>query len=499
MKKIYNHIIEFIKKYDNAFALIIILISIFGVTLNILVISSDEIWNFQSINKMYNGNIIYKDFNVIITPLFFAIGKILFDLLGGNLLTFRIYNIIIMTIFYYLTYILLKELGIRKKTSIIIVLILIILKKHLLIISQANYNTMAIMFCILGVLLCIKKYKFNNVIQGIIVFLIFCTKQNIGVYYGIGLFLYEIFNKNKINKKIKNLIIEFFIFSILLSILLIIFNFNNILYDFINYTILGINEFANKNIGINIAHFILVIFFIFYNLIITIIFLKNKKININKDEKEKILILSCFSTPLILTVWPIINDVHTLIAIFLSIILHIFIIKIMVKKINIKINIKFINIILIIICTITSVFSIYCFENWRISKNYFKENYKIEKENPFYGGILKKETIEKINSITNYINNNSNTVIILSNQAALYMIPLQRNNGVMDLPFKGNLGKEGEKGLIEEIKNINNLEILIVKDEKDMMWQESKLVRKYILENLKKIGEIEEFYIYTNI
>lgn len=494
MEKINNKMTEFIKRYDNIFVLIIILLSIFGVTLNILIISSDEIWNFQSVNKMYNGNIIYRDVNVIITPLFFIIGKILFNLLGANLLTFRIYNIIIMSIFYFLTYILLKELGIRKKISLIIILILIIFKNNLLIITQANYNTMALMFCILGVYLYIKKYKFNNIIQGIIIFLIFCTKQNIGIYYGIGLIFYEIINKNK---KIKNLIIEFFIFSILLILLLIIFNINGILFDFINYTILGIKEFSKENIVIKISYFILSIFFIFYNLIITIIFLKNKKIN--KIEKDQLLIMTCFSTPMILTSWPIVNDIHTLIGIYLSIILHCYIIKIMTKEINIKINEKILNFIFIILCIITIGFSIFNFINWKISKDYFNREYKIQNGHPFYGGIFEIGTLQKINSITEYIDNNSNTVIVLSSQAALYMVPLQRNNGIMDLPFKGNLGLEGENKIIEKIKNKNNLEILIVKNEEDIMWQESKLVRKFILENMKKIGEIEDFYIYQNI
>lgn len=491
--------IDFIKKHDNIFFILLIVLSIFGLTMNVFLASSDELWNFQSVYKMYNGYEIYKDFNVIITPLFFIFGKILFNILGANFLIFRIYNIIIISIFYFLTYLLLKELGIKKILSMIITVILIMIKNYIIILTQANYNIMALMFCILGVLFCIKKHKYNNIIQGIIVFLIFCTKQNIGIYYGLGLLLYELFQKNKIKLKIKNLIVEFLIFIILINLLLIILYTNNNLYNFINYTILGIKEFANKNIFIDISNILIIIFFIFSNLICSIIFIKNKKIKIEKSEKEKLIIMNCFSFPLILISWPIMNNIHVLLSIYLSIILFIFIINIILKKIEIKINKKIIISLLLFLIIINLGYSIYHFRNWRININYLKSEYNIEKENPLYGAVIRKETIEKINNILKYIKNTENTVIICSKEAALYMVPLKLNNGMLDLPFLGNLGENGEEGLIEKIKNINNLEILIVKDEEELLWQESKIVRKYIIENMKKIGEIENFYIYSNI
>ena len=89
-------------------------------------------------------------------------------------------------------------------------------------------------------------------------------------------------------------------------------------------------------------------------------------------------------------------------------------------------------------------------------------------------------------------------MIVLSSKAAFYMIPTGRSNGMMDLPFKGNLGQGGENGLIEKIKNTKNAEFLIEKDEENIEWQESKSVRKYIIDNMEKIGEIEEFEIYSN-
>lgn len=496
MKDILKKAIETIKKHDNIFMLIVILLSITGVTLNIFITTSDELWNFQSINKMCNGFQIYKDFNVIITPLFFIIGKILFDILGANFLTFRIYNIIITTALYFTTYLLLKSIKISKKNSAIITLILVMFKKYLMVRAQANYTTMALMLCVIGIIFCIKKNKYNTIIQGIIVFLIFYTKQNIGVYYGTSLFFFEILSKNDIKEKIKRLLIEFITFITLVILSLIIFYMNNNLYDFINYTFLGIKEFANENILILPDSMITIIFLLIINLTFTIIYIKNKKIGISENEKENLITLNCFAIPLLLISWPIVNDVHSIMAIHISIILFVYIVNIMIKRIDIEISKKIINGILIFLCTATCGFSIINFYIWTINKNDIKQKYNINEESPFYGGVIPEERIENINKVTNYIESRPNNVIVLSYKAALYMVALQRNNGDMDLPFKGNFGRDGENGIIEKIKNMENVEILITKDEEDKIWQESELVRNYIIENMEKIGEIEEFEIW---
>ena len=486
---------EFIKKHDNIFVFMLILLSICGITLDVSIINSDELWNFQNIYKMYNGFVIYKDANVIITPLFLWLGELLFKVLGANFLVFRVYNIIIMEILYFVTYLTLKKLNINKKIAVIIILILITYWNYGMLLIQANYNTMALMFCLIGVLLNINKSKYNDLVQGVMLFLIFITKQNIGMYYGIGLCAYEILNKTEWKIKIKKLLIEFITFIILLTIFIIYFYLNNNLYNFINYTILGIKEFANENITLDIPSIILSIFFISINTLLTIFFIKNKRMNINKKEKEILILLNCFSTPLIFIVYPIFNKAHFLIGIYLSVITFSYLIKIMIKEIGINIKNKIINIILICCFIFTCIKSLSLFIDWTNIIN--NENYKIKIERPFFGGPIEDELIKNIDNVVEYMENEEDNVIVLSSKAAFYMITTKRSNGMMDLPFKGNLGKDGEEGLIREIENMYNTKILIEKNENELMWQESKKAREYIINNMKKIGEIEDFYIYT--
>ena len=76
------------------------------------------------------------------------------------------------------------------------------------------------------------------------------------------------------------------------------------------------------------------------------------------------------------------------------------------------------------------------------------------------------------------------------------MIPLNKNNGNMDLPFRGNLGRNGEEGLIEELKALENTEVLIKKEKEEINWQESEQAREYIIKNFEYIGELEDYLIY---
>lgn len=76
------------------------------------------------------------------------------------------------------------------------------------------------------------------------------------------------------------------------------------------------------------------------------------------------------------------------------------------------------------------------------------------------------------------------------------MIPLEKNNRNFDLPLLGNLGKEGENGLIKQIQKLKNTKILIQTNEEDIFWQESKKVRTYIQKNYKREGTIEDFDVY---
>ena len=222
-------IVDWAKRHDNIVVFFVILVSILGISLNVKITASDELWNFQNIYKIYNGLEIYEDANIIITPLFFYVGNFLFKLFGANFFVFRIYNIMIDLVLFFSTYILCKKIKFSKKMSLIIVFILMSIYNFCLIRAMANYNILALAFFVIGFINILKEKMTvkDYIFQGIMMFLIFATKQNIGVYYILASIILQLIKKEEMKEKIKNTSIELGVFIILtlaLSIFLIINN-----------------------------------------------------------------------------------------------------------------------------------------------------------------------------------------------------------------------------------------------------------------------------------
>ena len=104
-----------------------------------------------------------------------------------------------------------------------------------------------------------------------------------------------------------------------------------------------------------------------------------------------------------------------------------------------------------------------------------------------------------IQEIGDYIleqNKNGKDVYILDATAALYMIPIDKYSKDYDMFNKGNFGARGEEGQIENLENTIDTIVLIMNENYRRNWQNPEEVRKYIIENWTKIGEIRNFDIY---
>ena len=137
----------------------------------------------------------------------------------------------------------------------------------------------------------LENRKSNDYIIGIILGLTFLTKQNIGIYLCIPtLFIKDI-------KKIIKRIIGFIIPNLIILIYLLN---NDCLYEFIDYTFLGVSEFAKENLLIRPSCLLIVI--------ISYIYIVYKYI---KTKDIKLIYLFCFE----LLVFPLIEQYHVMIAI----------------------------------------------------------------------------------------------------------------------------------------------------------------------------------------
>lgn len=480
--------IQSLKKHDVIIVTILIAIILLANVFNILLTNNDELINFLNTYKMANGLTIYKDTNVIITPLFFYIGEAFLSLFGENFLVYRAYNLILVTILYVLCYNILKTLKLSKKSSLFYTLV-IILFTYEIAQAGANYNVLSYIFWELGLLsiLKMKESKYKNILQGIILFLVFLSNQKLGVGYAFGVAIYAIYSKN-----IKGLIKQLLTAGALTAIFLLHLYMQNNLYNFINYTILGIGEFANENIVINkntllsgsLFIVLTVIIVVVYNVIIKI----EKYAKIKKDLTTLLIFSLC---PFILLV-PIFNMYHLKLASIIALInfsydIHYLICPIIEEKYQ-RIILKVGTIIMTIYLITASFLGFYGYIN------------QMQKIPIFYGSIIEKPLENEIKQVSKYIKNNDKEVIVFSTYAPFYSLSLNDlKNNVYDWPFKGNLGKNGEKGLLEQIKNLKNTQILILSDQEKEIFQISDKSIEYIKQNMSYIGKIENFDIYQTI
>jgi len=498
-KNMFNKFKQIMSKYDTLILFAFLLICSIGPILYIQVSVSDEIWNFQNVLKLFNGLEIYKDANIIITPLFYYIAIIFCKIFGGTLITFKIYNVFLTAILSILVYKLFTALKVTKLKSSIYSLIIYILIIYLATYG-ANYNVLSAIFFLVGVLLSIKELRFNskayNFLQAFMIFLIFLTKQNIAVYYTIALIIVEfILCKKRYKNFFVSVLTKIIITLVFISMFLIVISYKGQLNNFINYTVLGIPEFAsNLAIQINTLINLGVVFTISVIAIMSILY-KNNSIQIDSEIKVKIIKLLVFGLFMQLTAYPIFNIYHSMLGAIVIYILGFYLIDIIFISNFIKTK-KYLFGIMVVITILIYIYSMYNLINYI---KYMKFD-RSEDITVFKNTIVSEETKEKISVINKYIKDKEKigiNVIIFSQDAAIYMIPLNKNNQAMDLPFLGNMGADGENNMLEKIKSLKNNEIMIVKDEKEVFWQESKLVRKYIIDNFNCIGEIENFKIYV--
>lgn len=493
--------INFIKKHDNITMLFLFFVLSSTFAFYMPLDANDALWNFSNIYKMANGYQIYQELNVIITPLFFYIGKILFQIMGANYLTFSIYQTtIVYTFLFFMIYQLYKKIGIRKINAILYTIIISIISIFTII--DASYNMLSMALVILGITQIVEKKENKNsdIIQGIIIFLIFMTKQNVGILYFIAINIVQILIKQKEKSVVKHILIQNITFLLFMGAYIFYLQVNHNLENFINYCFLGMKEFSNKNIQYNLREIIINISF-FVISFLAILLTYNKKLPLENKEKKNIRILGIISIFMVGVSYPIMNVAHTLIANIIFMILFSYLIEIFIMK-ELLIGKKVEIIKKIVIALLFGILMFYnIFYNIQYLIKVKDKNYYFKKESPYYGVLAKEDTLQEIVEIVEYIkeqNERGIEVKIISCYANLYMNILQKNNQNMDLPFYGNMGKNGENGMIEELEKLRNTKILILTNEKDKHKQESEKILQYIKENFDLEGTISKFSIYKS-
>ena len=488
-----NKKIDIFQKSIIAFlCLIISILLIFLVPIT----ANDELWNFQNIYKMFNGLTIYNDSNVIVTPIFFYIGYIILKFFSANIIFFRIYNLVIYFLLYFIIFKILKNLKVCKNLTLLYTIFAFLLTFQV-VPSGANYNTLAILFSLIGLSLYVSK-KSNNLLQGLIAFLVFFTKQNIGIFYIISVLIYELYI-NKLSKKyIINQIKKLLFFLIPTCILLLKLYFDNNIFGFFNYCFGGLLEFGKNNFAFYASSYYLLIPII--TIVLFVIALYYRNTIFKKLENvffQNLALLFIFSVMHTFMIFPIINSAHLIYTFPFHLIFIFYFFDNLIfsdlfhdNSYKIRINIFGITILMIILLRIIANF----ITDYKYIKFYNTYN------SPFNFTFIVKENIEKLDVLKNYIqekNSKGIDVIIISYDSAFPMVELKQNHGVYDLLFNGNLGYNGKEKIKEDILNRENAEFLVVTDKEDLFEQEPPEIREFIIDNLNFKSKICNYSVYS--
>ena len=509
---------EKIKAISKDFILFIfIAVMVFSIIAINPISNLDEIWNYNTARAITQNLIPYKDISMITTPLLPMITALFLKLIANEVIVSRVLASVLWGGVLFSIFKILKLLIKEENTCLIITALLGLLFRDCYCI---DYNILSLMFSLIILYIELKnidKPHFENnktdFLIGILAGLTVCTKQSIGAILAIIVVGYKIIfvqNKKEFIEYLKTAfkrIIGILIPIILVLIYLIV---TNSLQDFINYAVLGISTFSNKipyaqlmnndkkeiQILSRIMPFILLIM-----AVLTIVLQdKKKKENIGNID-NKILTILIYSLSTIIIMYPISDEIHFLIAstitfIGLAYILYLLGIAIY-NKINLqskkkiyKITSLLISIILIAFIAVRGIENIT--EYIKQEKNETIEHYKNIQ--------ISKYLQERINEIDNFIleqEKENKKVYILDAEAAIYMIPINNYNKDYDMFLKGNIGKDGQEGQIQKIKQKETNEIILIRKRNlQSNWQTPTEVVNYVRENLEFMGEVSIYEVY---
>ena len=435
------------KRYKSLVLIIFLFLLFLLFNLILLPTNLDEIWNYGFSHNLYSGLIPYKDFNMVITPFYPFIMSLGFHIFGSSMLVFHVEHAIILIGLCMLLFSLLD-----KRAWIVIAFILIPIN-----VSFPSYNIF--LYFLLALIIYLEKEKKSDYLIGFLLGLCVLTKHNVGLCLLLPS-LYYIKDLKKIEKRFIGFIIPLCIFVIYLVV-------TKSLMSFIDLCILGLFDFASENgKGFNI-YFLLFIIMIG----ITIYF-------IIKDRKNVVnyYVLAFYSIMI-----PLFDAYHFAVSLlaFLIILLS------KVKKDIIKPSLFGISIILFVaLLLVDSRFK---------GKIIYPNNIK-----HFEYRFIDYDSILFTNKVNDYIRKNSDREFVFLNSNGYYFrLVNDMKISYIDLINAGNFGYNGSDKLLKKIKKKKDAIFLVDKGELSPIKQSDKQALNYVIDNGKKIGNINIFDIYV--
>lgn len=417
----------------------------------------DEIWMFGFPFNISSGLIAYRDFNMVIGPVYPTIIGLFMYCFGNNMFVFYVVHSLMIVFIYYL----MKKICHNDLCIIVVVLLCIFL--------FPSYNLLLLLLLLL--ILYMEKRNFSDYIIGFFLSVICFTKINVGLFMLIPSFLSYY---NDIYKLLRRL----FSFLLFAFIMLLIFFYNNSLIQFINYTIIGLFDFATNNFYI--SFFIVLWFVCLFFLIIEIIKKRNNSF------------LEFYLLFFLIIAYPIFDFYHVFIAVVPTGV-YLFS-KLKIKSIHLKIF-AFAILILFLFFNLININSL----NLKKIPNsvFFKYKY------------VNDDFIDNYNYVKSILNNtyDYDKVFLFSSFAYAYKIENNISIDRFDLINNGNMGFDGENRYISFIDDYceNKKCVFLVSRqeyETNLYSQLNKKIIGYVINNYNLRDSVSNssdwFEVYDN-
>lgn len=479
----------------------------------------DEIWNYNTARAIASGLIPYREVSMITTPFLPMINSLFLHGIFNQVITMRILAALWGAGICYLIYRMFKQIWHESNLSLIATAGIGYLLHEFFCL---DYNFANLFLALALLLIAInqnrKKQTIEEIAQnkkrqigiGLLAGISLGMKQTTGLTICLVTLLLPVLDLHK--KEDSKQWAKIMVYRIvgmavpiigLLGYLII----TQSLSDFISYCVQGISTFTNQipyeqlleseKTEIRLLARLVPISWIIV-LIASII--KRK----NSQERNNWLSMLGYGLAMVIVIYPISDEIHFFIGSTIFILADIAILGMIGKNIIQKLIIKFPKLHLKRIYKIITLLIFLGLYGWIASKGVtnLKEYINQEKNQTIahYQGIQINDYLkQRIDEIDQYItekNKQGKTIYILDAEAAIYQIPVNHYHKNFDMFLKGNIGKEGEKGIIQQIQelqqNPNNI-FLIRHPNWSQNWQTPTEVIQYVRNHFTKTGEIS-FY-----
>lgn len=436
-KKVFKKVLIFLLIYLVCFLYSFFISSIFN----------DEIWNYGFSYNIASGLVPYRDFGMLQTPLYFFLASIFIKIFGSYLFSFHLFNSLVVASIIYLIY---DRLGSKG----------LILGSLIFFNSYPGYNIFSILIILIIINLANVEFKYKDFVLGLLVGVMFLTKQNLGICLFIPLIFYS---KNKLKGLIgiASSIIVFLVYLVA----------NNALYEFIDYGILGMFDFGESNSV-----------WLFFPIEVIICLWLLYKLFKSKFKDKRLFYLLMYQ---VITV-PIFDDYHFIIGVIPVIYYMLSVFEISKYKIKYYI---------VIVLFLSSYWSFMIREFGGINLYKDKDSYLYGRNFPSYVNL---------DEITDYIKENSKVydhIYFFSKNSFYVKLNARYPLDKFDMICNGNMGYNGSSRYIDEVNdycNSNSCMFILYKYEFSGGTQTNKEIVDFVIDNYELKEEIHWFNIYIN-